>query len=101
MCAGGCREPRRIGTVSYTHLVLVAQDVVDLDAGQTDIQRMDAELGGVEIKDGIAVAPVSYTHLDVYKRQVLVSFRHGAKWGLFTGFVNSCLQISLLCLRTR
>lgn len=23
---------------------------------------------------------------------VLVSFRHGAKWGLFTGFVNSCLQ---------
>ena len=24
---------------------------------------------------------------------VLVSFRHGAKWGLFTGFVNSCLQM--------
>ncbi|WP_417946404.1 hypothetical protein [Faecalibacterium prausnitzii] len=22
-----------------------------------------------------------------------VSFRHGAKWGLFTGFVNSCLQM--------
>ena len=37
-------------------IVLVAQDVVDLDAGQTDIQRMDAELGGVEIKDGVAVA---------------------------------------------
>ena len=26
---------------------------------------------------------------------VLVSFRHGAKWGLFTGFVNSCLQMML------
>ena len=24
---------------------------------------------------------------------VLVSFRHGAKWGLFTGFVNACLQM--------
>ena len=41
--------------------------------------------------------PVSYTHLDVYKRQllsmlpfVLVSFRHGVKWGLFTGLVNGC-----------
>lgn len=26
---------------------------------------------------------------------VLVSFRHGTKWGLFTGFVNACLQILL------
>ena len=26
---------------------------------------------------------------------VLVSFRHGAKWGLFTGFVNACLQMML------
>ena len=26
---------------------------------------------------------------------VLVSFRHGVKWGLFTGFVNGCLQILL------
>ena len=26
---------------------------------------------------------------------VLVSFRHGAKWGLFTGFVNACLQMLL------
>lgn len=24
-----------------------------------------------------------------------VSFRHGAKWGLFTGFVNACLQMLL------
>ena len=24
---------------------------------------------------------------------VLVSFRHGVKWGLFTGFVNGCLQL--------
>src|SRR5699024_4237527 len=26
---------------------------------------------------------------------VLVSFRHGVKWGLFTGFVNSLLQMLL------
>lgn len=26
---------------------------------------------------------------------VMVSFRHGVKWGLFTGFVNSLLQILL------
>ena len=26
---------------------------------------------------------------------VLVSFRHGTKWGLFTGFVNACLEMLL------
>ena len=26
---------------------------------------------------------------------VLISFRHGVKWGLFTGFVNSLLQMLL------
>lgn len=26
---------------------------------------------------------------------VLVSFRHGVKWGVFTGFVNGCLQMLL------
>ena len=32
---------------------------------------------------------------------VLVSFRHGVKWGLFTGFVNGCLQMLLgfLCAK--
>ena len=34
--------------------------------------------------------PVQYA-----ARSVLVSFRHGIKWGLFTGFVNGCLQILL------
>lgn len=24
---------------------------------------------------------------------ILISFRHGVKWGLFTGFVNSLLQM--------
>ena len=28
---------------------------------------------------------------------VLVSFRHGVKWGLFTGLVNACLQMLLGC----
>ena len=27
---------------------------------------------------------------------VLVSFRHGVKWGLFTGLVNGCLQMLLV-----
>ena len=26
---------------------------------------------------------------------ILVSYRHGTKWGLFTGFVNSLLQMLL------
>ncbi|MFR4260253.1 hypothetical protein [Gemmiger formicilis] len=26
---------------------------------------------------------------------ILISFRHGVKWGLFTGFVNSLLQMLL------
>ena len=26
---------------------------------------------------------------------VVISFRHGVKWGLFTGFVNGCLQMLL------
>ena len=26
---------------------------------------------------------------------VVISFRHGGKWGLFTGFVNGCLQMLL------
>ena len=26
---------------------------------------------------------------------VLISFRHGVRWGLFTGFVNGCLQMLL------
>ena len=37
-------------------VVLVPQDVVDLDAGKADVQRVDAELGGVKVKDGVAVA---------------------------------------------
>ena len=32
---------------------------------------------------------------------ILVSFRHGVKWGLFTGFVNSLLQMLLGMLRAR
>ena len=26
---------------------------------------------------------------------IMISFRHGVKWGLFTGFVNGCLQMLL------
>ena len=29
---------------------------------------------------------------------IMISFRHGVKWGLFTGFVNSLLQMLLACV---
>ena len=32
---------------------------------------------------------------------IMISFRHGVKWGLFTGFVNSLLQMLLGMLRAR
>ena len=32
---------------------------------------------------------------------ILISFRHGVKWGLFTGFVNSLLQMLLASMRPR
>ena len=31
-------------------------------------------------RSGIASAPVSYTHLDVYKRQVLYLLKSGCQW---------------------
>ena len=37
-------------------VVLIPQDVVDLDAGEADVQRVDAELCGVEVEDRVAVA---------------------------------------------
>ena len=42
-----------------------------------------------ELPDGGAVTLFSMVPF------ILVSFRHGAKWGLFTGFVNSLLQMLL------
>ena len=38
------------------NVVLVAQDVIDLNARKTDVQRVDAELCGVEVEDRVAVA---------------------------------------------
>ena len=32
---------------------------------------------------------------------ILISFRHGVKWGLFTGFVNSLLQMLLASTHPR
>ena len=40
------------------------------------------------------VCPVSYTHLDVYKRQILYSLRH-----IFFPFYNQCIKISSRTLR--
>ena len=37
-------------------VILIPQDVVDLDAGEADVQRVDAELCGVEVEDRVAVA---------------------------------------------
>ena len=36
-------------------VVLVPEQVVDLDAGQAHVPGVDAELGGVEVEDGVAV----------------------------------------------
>ena len=33
------------------NVIFIPQNVVHLDASQTDVQGMDAELGGIEIKD--------------------------------------------------
>ena len=54
-----------VGTVSYTHL----DNVGDI-GGQLDDQGFGAHLPNLPDHLGGAVAgPVSYTHLDVYKRQ--------------------------------
>ena len=41
------------------------------------------------------VAPVSYTHLDVYKRQLLIL---SASWVLFCDFILWCMSTLYLCV---
>ena len=38
------------------NVVFIPENVIDLNAGQTDASGVDAELGGVKIEDGVAVA---------------------------------------------
>ena len=60
---------------------------VDITSKQTDINKMRQKIGMVfqnfnlfnnmTVLDNITLGPVSYTHLDVYKRQVQVQHRNG------------------------
>ena len=54
--------------VSYTHLELARIAFVNAD---DVINAKDATLKEDASRDDLAAIPVSYTHLDVYKRQVL------------------------------
>ena len=38
------------------NIVFIPQDVIDLDARESDVQRMNTKLRGIEIEDGISVA---------------------------------------------
>ena len=38
------------------NVVLVAQDVIDLNARKTDVQRVDAEFCRIKVKNGVSVA---------------------------------------------
>ena len=80
-------ESRRVGTVSYTHLDVYKRQVKELlqerHLAQLERKRWPVALSGDEIvwmlgfpvparwlaKIGQEAVPVSYTHLDVYKRQ--------------------------------
>ena len=52
-------------SVSYTHL-----HVVDVNSGNRIKNANGQEANALEVNLGAADEPVSYTHLDVYKRQV-------------------------------
>ena len=56
-----------IDAVSYTHLVVIGQNVNFTDHAIQHIEKFFEKYNCA-----IAVEPVSYTHLDVYKRQGLV-----------------------------
>ena len=81
-------------TVSYTHLVEIKENV---DYSETDYRKIDELLGNEKPKKAenfetlgyseqefegeelVSVEAVSYTHLDVYKRQGFKSLEEGQK----------------------
>ena len=59
-----------LAAVSYTHLVQTLQDgAVSCITTQT-LSDLIADVAGLDAGEDKGVGPVSYTHLDVYKRQV-------------------------------
>ena len=67
-----------VAPVSYTHLSRVGEDttlsqiirmVSDAAATKAPIAKVADRVSGVFVPAVISIAPVSYTHLDVYKRQ--------------------------------
>ena len=52
-------------------LINIDDFYVLFDTGQTDVFAYNAEQDGIDLRcvDAVVLSPVSYTHLDVYKRQ--------------------------------
>ena len=58
-------------SVSYTHLWCVSKMVIATDLGTIMLKDLCFDTNWQDVKEGVKLFwPVSYTHLDVYKRQV-------------------------------
>ena len=59
-----------IRPVSYTHLAVLPDDTFGVswnrEAVETEMQEIDLNIRQIQVN---GIVPVSYTHLDVYKRQ--------------------------------
>ena len=79
----------RSGTVSYTHLTPSPTFVTNAPDSSGGAARMASGLPAGLLVRAIVIGPVSYTHLDVYKRQVLICAR-----------VRKSILPRLLCFRS-
>ena len=62
-----CAIPSQGGIAEVSHLGIDAEDLGGGGGLQADLHQLI--LGGLAVDGAIAHGPVSYTHLDVYKRQ--------------------------------
>ena len=76
----------KIPAVSYTHLSKEFRLVVCVCYQRFLIRQFKFELFSHELGDVRFDGPVSYTHLDVYKRQA--SFLSGSPYGIFGLFLS-------------
>ena len=70
-------------SVSYTHLQQVQDALRQIMPAHVDIIRMDADSTKGKDSHKELLEAVSYTHLDVYKRQPYGSFGPIVPWALF------------------
>ena len=66
--------PETNSPVSYTHLMKITSDYVGIEVPASAIKTVDGQQGVYYDRDGA----VSYTHLDVYKRQGVCRLSAGA-----------------------